>query len=32
MIYTEFKVFYQGLLKDPRNIRETELQLIRTKL
>ena len=32
MIYTEFEVFYQGLLKDIGNIRETELQLIKIKL
>ena len=32
MIYTEFEVFYQGLLKDIGNIPETELQLIKTKL
>ena len=32
MIYTEFEVFYQGLLKDNGNIPETELQLIKTKL
>ena len=31
MIYTEFVVFYQGLLKDTGNIPETELQLIKTK-
>ena len=31
MIYTEFDVFYQGLLKDTGNIPETELQLIKTK-
>ena len=31
MIYTEFEVFYQGLLKDIGNIPETELQLIKTK-
>ena len=30
MIYTEFKVFYQDLLKDIGNIPETELQLIKT--
>ena len=29
MIYTEFEVFYQGLLKDIGNIPETELQLIK---
>ena len=28
MIYSEFEVFYQGLLKDIGNISETELQLI----
>ena len=32
MIYTEFEVFYQGLLTDIGNIPETELQLIKTKL
>ena len=32
MIYTEFEVFYQGLLKDIGNIPETELQLTKTKL
>ena len=32
MIYTEFEVFYQGLLKDIGNIPETELQLIKAKL
>ena len=32
MIYTEFEVFYLGLLKDIGNIRETELQLIKIKL
>ena len=32
MIYTEFEVFYQGLLKDIGNITEIELQLIKTKL
>ena len=32
MIYTEFEVFYQGLLKDIGDIPETELQLIKTKL
>ena len=32
IIYTEFGVFYQGLLKDIGNIPETELQLIKTKL
>ena len=32
MIYTEFEVFYQGLLKGIGNIPETELQLIKTKL
>ena len=32
MIYTEFEVFFQGLLKDTGNIPETELQLIKTKL
>ena len=32
MIYTEFEVSYQGLLKDIGNIPETELQLIKTKL
>ena len=29
MIYTEFEVFYQGLLKDIGNIPEIELQLIK---
>ena len=32
MIYAEFEVFCQGLLKDNGNIPETELQLIKTKL
>ena len=32
MIYSEFEVFYQGLLKDIGYIPETELQLIKTKL
>ena len=32
MIYNEFEVFFQGLLKDTGNIPETELQLIKTKL
>ena len=32
MIYTEFEVFYLGLLKDIGDIPETELQLIKTKL
>ena len=32
MIYTEFEVFYQGLLKDIGKIPKTELQLIKTKL
>ena len=32
MIYTEFEVFCQGLLKGNDNIPETELQLIKTKL
>ena len=32
MIYSEFEVFYHGLLKDIGNISETELQLIKTKL
>ena len=32
MVYTEFEVFYQGLLKDIGNIPKTELQLIKTKL
>ena len=32
MIYTEFEVFYQVLLKDIGNITEIESQLIKTKL
>ena len=32
MIYTEFEVFFEGLLKDIGNILETELELIKTKL
>ena len=32
MIYAEFGVFYQCLLKDIGNIPETELQLVKTKL
>ena len=32
MIYTEFEVFCQGLLKDIGNIPETESQLIKAKL
>ena len=32
MIYTEFEVFYQGLLKDIGKIPKTEFQLIKTKL
>ena len=31
MIYTEFEVFHQGLLKDIGNISESGLQLIKTK-
>ena len=32
MIYTEFEVFYQYLLKDTVNIPETDLQLIKTQV
>ena len=32
MIYTEFEVLYSSLLRDIGNIRETDLELIKTKL